>query len=175
MREFIREYVVPGAVALLAAGATALPMACSLERAGDRIDDAVAGTRRELGAVPDEARKEVARFLAEKAGLEHRLAVLEELQRSRGDLVGTLESVLIRVPEGVGWVDLMATSGQVEMIFEARHPPAAVHLAEEVAAAPEFDLVDLERATGEEQPTERFYLSARHVERPDDDAPDDDD
>jgi hypothetical protein len=69
----------------------------------------------------------------------------------------------------------MATSGQVEMIFEAQHPPAAVDLAEEVAAAPEFDLVDLERATGEEQPTERFYLSARHVERPDDDAPDDDD
>jgi hypothetical protein len=169
MREFIRECILPGAVALLAAAASALPMTWSLEREGDRIDDAVAGTRLELEGMPEEAREEVARFLTKKAALEHRIAVIEALNRSHGNLVEALESVLIRAPERVEWVELLATSGRVEMIFEAQHPLAAVHLAEEVATAPDLDLVNLKRASGGEPPTELFYLSAHLVERPDDD------
>lgn len=168
MRELIREYVLPGAVAFVAAAATALPLAWSIEREGDRIDDAVARTRRELEAVPEQVREEVVRFVYRKAELEHRIAVIEALSRSGTNLVEAADSVLTRAPEGAEWELLLATPSRVEMIFEAPHPLAAVRFAEEVAAAPELDLVDLKRASGEERPTERFYLSGHLVEGLDD-------
>jgi len=166
MRGIVRDWILPGAVGLLAATATALPLWRSLQRETDRVDQAAAGARRDLAAMPDEVREAVERFHASKASLEHRIAVIEELRGGRGDLVGIAESVLTQLPEDAEWLALAVSRRRLGMVVETSDPLAAVHFAEVLAADPGLERVDLERVTEDERRTERFLVSADLAEPP---------
>ena len=160
MRGILRDYVLPGAVGALAAAATALPMAGSLERKSDRLDEAVFDARRELEAVPEEVQEEVARFVARKAELEHRITVIEALREGPGDLVAAIESVRRQIPGGVESPRFAVTRRELGLVVETPDPMAAVRLAEALAANPGLERIDLRRLEAVEGNPERFVLSA---------------